>query len=156
MIILVKICQYMVISVFNYSTAWSFWFTYKLRYLELNLFFPWNVMLITSDTCFAVLCNTQPTSSVLYFSVGCRQIQDLEIPCVEVDPCGDAQAAAEGAVLGLHEYNELKQKKKPVVTPQLHGRWWQKESLPIYLSVCLFIYRTVCMLAHEKNRKLKE
>lgn len=61
---------------------------------------------------------------VLYciFSVGCRQIQDLEIPCVEVDPCGDAQAAAEGAVLGLHEYNELKQKKKPVVTPQLHGR----------------------------------
>lgn len=41
---------------------------------------------------------------------------------MEVDPCGDAQAAAEGAVLGLHEYNELKQKKKPVVTPQLHGR----------------------------------
>lgn len=41
---------------------------------------------------------------------------------MEVDPCGDAQAAAEGAVLGLHEYNELKKKKKPVVTPQLHGR----------------------------------
>uniref|UniRef100_A0A8C9FN91 Cytosol aminopeptidase n=1 Tax=Pavo cristatus TaxID=9049 RepID=A0A8C9FN91_PAVCR len=63
-------------------------------------------------------------------AVGCRQIQDLEIPCVEVDPCGDAQAAAEGAVLGLHEYNELKQKKKPVVTPQLHGsagsEAWQK------------------------------
>ncbi|KGL81383.1 Cytosol aminopeptidase, partial [Tinamus guttatus] len=54
-------------------------------------------------------------------AVGCRQIQDLEIPRVEVDPCGDAQAAAEGAVLGLHEYNELKQKKKTVVTPQLHG-----------------------------------
>nr|XP_013815493.1 PREDICTED: cytosol aminopeptidase isoform X2 [Apteryx mantelli mantelli] len=63
-------------------------------------------------------------------AVGCRQIQDLEIPRVEVDPCGDAQAAAEGAVLGLHEYNELKQKKKPVVTPQLHGSTegeaWQK------------------------------
>ncbi|XP_068799416.1 cytosol aminopeptidase [Struthio camelus] len=63
-------------------------------------------------------------------AVGCRQIQDLEIPRVEVDPCGDAQAAAEGAVLGLHEYNELKQKKKPVVTPQLHGsaegEAWQK------------------------------
>ncbi|NWI20767.1 AMPL aminopeptidase, partial [Crypturellus soui] len=54
-------------------------------------------------------------------AVGCRQIQDLEIPRVEVDPCGDAQAAAEGAVLGLHEYNELKQKKKTIVTPQLHG-----------------------------------
>ncbi|XP_025908189.1 cytosol aminopeptidase [Nothoprocta perdicaria] len=54
-------------------------------------------------------------------AVGCRQIQELEIPRVEVDPCGDAQAAAEGAVLGLHEYNELKQKKKTVVTPQLHG-----------------------------------
>lgn len=76
---------------------------------------------IISDTCFASLYNIA-THSVLYFSVGCRQIQDLEIPCVEVDPCGDAQAAAEGAVLGLHEYNELKQKKKPVVTPQLHGR----------------------------------
>lgn len=38
---------------------------------------------------------------------GCRQIQDLEIPSVEVDPHGDAQAAAEGAVLGLYEYDDL-------------------------------------------------
>ncbi|XP_038255977.1 cytosol aminopeptidase [Dermochelys coriacea] len=63
-------------------------------------------------------------------AVGCRQVQDLEAPCVEVDPCGDAQSAAEGAVLGLYEYNELKQKKKPVVTAQLHGsdgkEAWQK------------------------------
>ncbi|XP_069488011.1 cytosol aminopeptidase [Ambystoma mexicanum] len=55
-------------------------------------------------------------------SVGCRQVQDLEIPCVEVDPCEDAQSAAEGAVLGLFEYNELKKKKKTVVQAQLHGR----------------------------------
>lgn len=45
-------------------------------------------------------------------SVGCRQMQDLEVEQVEVDPCGDAQAAAEGAVLGLFEYDELKSKKK--------------------------------------------
>lgn len=41
---------------------------------------------------------------------------------MEVDPCGDAQAAAEGAVLGLYEYDELKQKKKTMVTAKLHGR----------------------------------
>lgn len=96
-------------------------FAYKLGYLV-------NIFSLTCHTdhqrtlFFAVWCSTQPTRADLYFSVGCRQIQDLEIPCVEVDPCGDAQAAAEGAVLGLHEYNELKQKKKPVVTAQLHGR----------------------------------
>lgn len=67
-----------------------------------------------------------------------------------MDPCGDAQAAAEGAVLGLHEYNELKQKKKTAVTPQLHGRWWQKESL----YICLFI--KLCMLVHEKKIKMVE
>ncbi|XP_066136854.1 cytosol aminopeptidase [Saccopteryx bilineata] len=54
-------------------------------------------------------------------AAGCRQIQDLEIPSVEVDPCGDAQAAAEGAVLGLYEYDNLKQKKKAVVSAELHG-----------------------------------
>uniref|UniRef100_A0AAR2LY06 Cytosol aminopeptidase n=1 Tax=Pygocentrus nattereri TaxID=42514 RepID=A0AAR2LY06_PYGNA len=54
-------------------------------------------------------------------SAGCRQLQDLEIPQVEVDPCGDGQSAAEGALLGLFEYDELKSKKKFPVTPQLHG-----------------------------------
>lgn len=56
------------------------------------------------------------------FEAGCRQVQDLEISSVEVDPCGDAQAAAEGAVLGLYEYDDLKQKKKVVVSAKLHGR----------------------------------
>ncbi|KAI5775691.1 unnamed protein product [Gulo gulo] len=63
-------------------------------------------------------------------AAGCRQVQDLEISSVEVDPCGDAQAAAEGAVLGLYEYDDLKQKKKVVVSPKLHGSGdqeaWQK------------------------------
>uniref|UniRef100_A0A673T014 Cytosol aminopeptidase n=1 Tax=Suricata suricatta TaxID=37032 RepID=A0A673T014_SURSU len=63
-------------------------------------------------------------------AAGCRQIQDLEISSVEVDPCGDAQAAAEGAVLGLYEYDDLKQKKKVVVSAKLHGSGdqeaWQK------------------------------
>ncbi|MEE6462419.1 hypothetical protein FKM82_001585 [Ascaphus truei] len=66
-------------------------------------------------------------------SAGCRQMQDLEIAHVEVDPCGDAQAAAEGAVLGLFEYDELKKKKKKVVSTQLYGSHdneaWQKGAL---------------------------
>ncbi|KAM8940422.1 cytosol aminopeptidase [Pelodytes ibericus] len=54
-------------------------------------------------------------------SVGCRQMQDIEVVQVEVDPCGDAHAAAEGAVLGLFEYDELKKKKKKLVATQLYG-----------------------------------
>ncbi|XP_054855292.1 cytosol aminopeptidase isoform X2 [Eublepharis macularius] len=63
-------------------------------------------------------------------AAGCRQVQDLEFPYVEVDPCGDPQAAAEGAILGLYEYDEFKQKKKPAIEVQLHGsdgvEAWQK------------------------------
>ncbi|XP_051993577.1 cytosol aminopeptidase [Xyrauchen texanus] len=64
-------------------------------------------------------------------SMGCRQLQDLEVAHVEVDPCGDEQSAAEGAVLGLFEYDELKTKKKVrVTTTQPHGSVdtaaWQK------------------------------
>ncbi|XP_057282621.1 LOW QUALITY PROTEIN: cytosol aminopeptidase [Pezoporus wallicus] len=99
-------------------------------------------------------------------AVGCRQIQDLEIACVEVDPCGDAQAAAEGAVLGLHEYNELKQKKKPVVTPQLHGsaesEAWQKgvlyaegQNLARYLMEAPANYITPIKFAEHIEQKLK-
>ncbi|KAG9339843.1 hypothetical protein JZ751_022345 [Albula glossodonta] len=54
-------------------------------------------------------------------SAGCRLLQDLEVPELEVDPCGDAQAAAEGAVLGLFQYDEFKQKKKMAVKTKLHG-----------------------------------
>nr|XP_002193803.4 cytosol aminopeptidase [Taeniopygia guttata] len=99
-------------------------------------------------------------------AVGCRQIQDLEIPCVEVDPCGDAQAAAEGAVLGLHEYNELKQKKKPVVSPQLHGsaesQAWQKgviyaegQNLARYLMEAPANYITPIKFAEHIEQKLR-
>ncbi|XP_037685385.1 cytosol aminopeptidase [Choloepus didactylus] len=63
-------------------------------------------------------------------AAGCRQVQELELSSVEVDPCGDAQAAAEGAVLGLFEYDDLKHKKKTVVLAKLHGSGdqeaWQK------------------------------
>ncbi|XP_056622510.1 cytosol aminopeptidase isoform X1 [Triplophysa dalaica] len=64
-------------------------------------------------------------------SAGCRQLQDLQVAEVEVDPCGDGQSAAEGAVLGLFEYDDLKTKKKIRVTTQPHGSSvdsasWQK------------------------------
>uniref|UniRef100_A0A8C3BWD5 Cytosol aminopeptidase n=1 Tax=Cairina moschata TaxID=8855 RepID=A0A8C3BWD5_CAIMO len=99
-------------------------------------------------------------------AVGCRQIQDLEIPCVEVDPCGDAQAAAEGAVLGLHEYNELKQKKKTAVTPQLYGsagsEAWQKgviyaegQNLARYLMEAPANYITPIKFAEYIEQKLR-
>lgn len=54
-------------------------------------------------------------------SAGCRLLQDLEVNHVEVDSCGDAQSAAEGATLSLFHYDQLKAKKKPKVTTQLHG-----------------------------------
>uniref|UniRef100_A0A7N6AVE9 Cytosol aminopeptidase n=1 Tax=Anabas testudineus TaxID=64144 RepID=A0A7N6AVE9_ANATE len=54
-------------------------------------------------------------------SAGCRSLQDLDVNRVEVDGCGDAQSAAEGAVLGLFQYDQLKSKKKTKVTAQLHG-----------------------------------
>ncbi|KAF3852464.1 hypothetical protein F7725_005819 [Dissostichus mawsoni] len=63
-------------------------------------------------------------------SAGCRLLQDLEVKHVEVDGCGDAQSAAEGAGLGLFQYDQLKSKKKNKVTTQLHGSadsaGWQK------------------------------
>lgn len=54
-------------------------------------------------------------------SAGCQILQELEVNHVEVDDCGDATSAAEGAVLGLFSYDQLKSKKKTKVTPQLHG-----------------------------------
>lgn len=54
-------------------------------------------------------------------STGCQVLQDLEVNHVEVDGCGDAQSAAEGAVLGLFNYDQLKTKKKTKVTTKLHG-----------------------------------
>ncbi|XP_072240952.1 cytosol aminopeptidase [Leuresthes tenuis] len=54
-------------------------------------------------------------------STGCRLLQDLEVNHIEVDGCGDTQSAAEGTVLGLFHYDQLKSKKKTKVTAQLHG-----------------------------------
>ncbi|KAA8594632.1 hypothetical protein FQN60_011767 [Etheostoma spectabile] len=63
-------------------------------------------------------------------SAGCQSLQDLEVKHVEVDGCGDAQSAAEGAALGLFQYDQLKSKKKTKVTTQLHRSadsvGWQK------------------------------
>lgn len=59
-------------------------------------------------------------------SAGCRVLQDLDVNHVEVDGCGDPQAAAEGALLGLFQYDQLKSKKKPKVTVQPHARYDQE------------------------------
>ncbi|NIG61227.1 cytosol aminopeptidase [Pontoporia blainvillei] len=57
-------------------------------------------------------------------AAGCRHVQDPEIPSVEVDPCGDARA--QGVVLGLCEYDDLKRKKKVAVSVTLHGSGYQE------------------------------
>ncbi|XP_062864778.1 cytosol aminopeptidase isoform X2 [Trichomycterus rosablanca] len=63
-------------------------------------------------------------------AAGCRQLQELEVAHLEVDPCGDGQSAAEGATLSLFEYDELKSKRKTPPVPRLHGSGdaeaWQK------------------------------
>ncbi|XP_053314287.1 cytosol aminopeptidase [Spea bombifrons] len=98
-------------------------------------------------------------------SVGCRQMQDLEVEHVEVDPCGDEQAAAEGAVLGLFEYDELKKKKKTAVATQLHGSQdsaaWQKgvlyaegQNLARYLMEAPANYITPTRFAEILEQKL--
>ncbi|XP_076436199.1 cytosol aminopeptidase-like [Babylonia areolata] len=42
----------------------------------------------------------------------CRQLQNAGETQVEVDPCGDAEAAAEGSFLSLYSYDELKAEDK--------------------------------------------
>uniref|UniRef100_A0A674CI71 Cytosol aminopeptidase n=1 Tax=Salmo trutta TaxID=8032 RepID=A0A674CI71_SALTR len=51
----------------------------------------------------------------------CRVLQDHSLTHIEVDGCNDSQSAAEGAVLGLFTYDDLKTKKKTRVTTKLHG-----------------------------------
>lgn len=75
------------------------------------------LLLITWSDCLDFL------AKICVCSAGCRLLQDLELKHVEVDACGDAQSAAEGAVLGLFHYDQLKSKKKTKVTTQLHGRY---------------------------------
>ncbi|XP_063315958.1 cytosol aminopeptidase [Pelobates fuscus] len=98
-------------------------------------------------------------------SVGCRQMQDLEVVQVEVDSCGDAHAAAEGAVLGLFEYDELKKKKKKVVATQLYESQdqasWQKgvlyaegQNLARYLMEAPANYMTPTKFAEILEQKL--
>lgn len=45
-------------------------------------------------------------------AAGVRALQDVKCSQVKVDPCGDAQAAAEGAYLSSFKYDELKSKDK--------------------------------------------
>ncbi|XP_071264613.1 cytosol aminopeptidase isoform X3 [Salvelinus alpinus] len=52
---------------------------------------------------------------------GCRVLQNHALTHIEVDGCNNSQSAAEGAVLGLFTYDDLKTKKKTRVTTQLHG-----------------------------------
>lgn len=76
-------------------------------------------------------------------SAGCRLLQDLEVKHVEVDACGDAQSAAEGAMLGLFHYDQLKSKKKTKVTTQLHGRYTQRDHQTGVCDTCKFQHSVI-------------
>lgn len=84
----------------------------------------------SADVCGLENWNTGKENIRQAVSAGCRVLQDLEVNHVEVDGCGDTQSAAEGAALGLFQYDQLKSKKKTKVTTQLHGSadsvGWQK------------------------------
>ncbi|XP_042872445.1 cytosol aminopeptidase-like isoform X2 [Penaeus japonicus] len=49
-------------------------------------------------------------------AAGCRSLEEAGVSHIQVDPCGDAESAAEGAHLSSFKYQELKAKKKPVPT----------------------------------------
>ncbi|XP_003972525.2 cytosol aminopeptidase [Takifugu rubripes] len=73
-----------------------------------------------ASVCGAENCDTSKENIREAVSAGCRLLQDLEVKHVEVDACGDAQSAAEGAILGLFQYDQLKAKKKNKVITQLY------------------------------------
>ena len=54
-----------------------------------------------------------------------KQLEDHGVSDVDVDPCGDAQAAAEAATLILHHYDELKtgDNKKPRVNASCFSKY---------------------------------
>lgn len=98
-------------------------------------------------------------------SAGCRLLQDLELKHIEVDACSDAQSAAEGAVLGLFHYDQLKSKKKTKVTTQLHGRYnhtnWPSNWCLIHMhassyswssyTACPFVFLVLMLLPGTKE-----
>ncbi|MPC13202.1 Cytosol aminopeptidase [Portunus trituberculatus] len=45
-------------------------------------------------------------------AAGYRSLGDLGLKSIQVDPCGDGEAAAEGALLAAFKYQDLKSKKK--------------------------------------------
>ncbi|XP_072025837.1 cytosol aminopeptidase-like [Amphiura filiformis] len=56
-------------------------------------------------------------------AAGVKQLRESGVRDVDVDPCSDAEAAAEGATLALYSYDELKEqnKRKKLVNLSVHG-----------------------------------
>ncbi|XP_063963315.1 cytosol aminopeptidase-like [Lytechinus pictus] len=73
-------------------------------------------------------------------AAGVRLLRDVGCKTVAVDPCSDAEAAAEGSVLSIFEYDELKAEssRKPKVnlsllnrdnSSELHSAWKRGETM---------------------------
>jgi len=52
-------------------------------------------------------------------AAGVKQLQDAGVTAVSVDPCGDPEAAAEGACLSVYAYDELKAADKRKTPPEI-------------------------------------
>ncbi|XP_012288936.1 cytosol aminopeptidase isoform X2 [Orussus abietinus] len=52
-------------------------------------------------------------------AAGCRALDSVEIKKIDLEPLGDAEAAAEGAGLGLWFFQEFKRKEKQKVLPEV-------------------------------------
>lgn len=56
-----------------------------------------------------------------YIAVGCASLKKAHIHDIRVESFGDAQSAAEGALLSNWIYDEYRSKKKPETSIQLYG-----------------------------------
>jgi cytosol aminopeptidase len=60
----------------------------------------------------------QSTFLNIFTTVGCRSLQEVEVTNISVDSLGNAEAAAEGATLGIWKYQGPKS-KKPKALPSI-------------------------------------
>ncbi|XP_074643883.1 cytosol aminopeptidase-like isoform X3 [Tubulanus polymorphus] len=77
--------------------------------------------------------------------VGINQLRDIGVTDIDVDSCGDVEAAAEGANLAIYKYEDLKSSEshsKPLFVKCFHDgankwdkKWVQSENMGAFLSV---------------------
>lgn len=97
--------------------------------------------------------------SFLSLAAGCRSLEEAGVSHIQVDPCGDAESAAEGAHLSSFKYQELKAKKKPVPTLECLAkddeRSVTEDSLSIFVSKGkdqAYFFLVLCQMVGSENK----